>query len=235
MHTCRTSLVRSMFAGTALSIVVLLAGSAAAQATTESSTFLSRQLDRTDFGLSGVGEFTNNTNGTNYLSQQVNLVTSNTLGALGTLHYQKSPFVGFEVNYGYVRYTENYTLTSTAQSPPGSSSYVLGIQTNQDEITVGYRAQSRSQYFGLQPFAAVGAGTILFKPTSGGGQRLPNQYRAGYYYAVGAEAPLLGPHFGVRGQFRQVFYYAPDFLENYLTDKQRQITSEPTIGVFLRF
>lgn len=236
MHNRRPTLFRHLSAGVLFTIATVASstGTAAAQATAP-VTFLDRQLAKTDFALSGVGEFTNNTNGTNYLNQQLNLVTSNTLGALATLHYQKSPFVGVEINYGYVRYTENFSLTSTVTSPPNTASYVLGIQTNANEITVGYVAHTRNQYFGLQPFAGVGAGTIAFKPTSGGGQRLPNQYRAGYYYTVGVESPLYGEHFGARAQFRQLFYYAPDFLTNYLTDKQRQITSEPSIGVFLRF
>ncbi len=235
MHNRRPTLFRHLFAGALLALAAAFTtGSAVAQAT-EPVTLLDRQLAKTDFALSGVGEFTNNTNGTNYLQQQLNLVTSNTLGALATLHYQKSPLVGVEINYGYVRYTENFTLTSTAASPPNTTSFVLGIQTNANEITAGYRAQTRNQYFGLQPFAGVGLGTIAFKPTSGGGQRLPNQYRAGYYYTIGADTPLYGNHFGARAQFRQLFYYAPDFLTNYLTDKQRQITSEPSIGVFLRF
>ena len=246
MPNCRPTLFRPLFScGQFLSIqlagallltvaAVTMTGSAAAQAAAP-VTFLDRQLERTDLAVSGVGQFTNNTNGTNYLQLQLNLVTSNTLGALATLHYQRSPLIGVEVNFGYVRYTENFTLTSTAASPPNTTSFNLGIQTNADEITVGYKAQIPRQFFGLQPFAGVGAGTIAFKPTSGGGQRLPSQYRAGYYYTIGVDTPLYGPHFGARAQFRQLFFYAPDFLTNYLTDKQRQITSEPSIGIFLRF
>lgn len=229
MHNPRLSLVRPVLAASLL----LATGSALAQSTP--TTFLDRQLERTDFAISGVGEFTNNTNGTNYLQQNLSLVTSNTLGALATLHFQKSPFLGVELNYGYVRYTENFSLGSAGTGSATIPSSVLGVQTNANEITVGYVAHTRKQYFGLQPFAGVGAGTIAFKPTNGGGQRLPNQYRAGYYYTVGAETPLYGSHFGARAQFRQLFYYAPDFLTNYLTDKQRQITTEPSIGVFLRF
>jgi hypothetical protein len=45
----------------------------------------------------------------------------------------------------------------------------------------------------------------------------------------------FGPHFGIRGQFRQIISLAPDYGQNYLTIKQRTITSEPAIGVFLKF
>lgn len=220
--------LRPVLAGLALAV-------AANAQTTTPPTALDRQLAKTDLAISGVGQFTNNTNGTNYLAQQVNLVTSNTLGALVTLRYTAKPLVGVELNYGYVRYTENFSLTSTASSPPNTSSYILGVQTNAQELTAGYVAKTREEHFGVQPFASVGLGTISFKPTSGGGQRLPSQYRAGYYYDVGAEKLLFDSNFGVRAQFRQLFFYAPDFLTNYLTDKQRQITNEPSFGFFLKF
>jgi hypothetical protein len=35
--------------------------------------------------------------------------------------------------------------------------------------------------------------------------------------------------------FRQLIYLAPDFQQNYLTITRRTVTSEPTIGFFLRF
>jgi len=55
-----------------------------------------------------------------------------------------------------------------------------------------------------------------------------------YYYTVGAE-DMVSQHFGVRLQFRQLFYKAPDFGQNYLTIQQQTITSEPTFGFFLKY
>ena len=81
----------------------------------------------------------------------------------------------------------------------------------------------------------MGAGTTGFNPTPFGGQGLLQQYRANYYYAVGAEAPIYGPHLSIRAQVRQSFYLAPDFGANYLTIKQRTNTFEPGFGFVLRY
>ncbi len=89
--------------------------------------------------------------------------------------------------------------------------------------------------FGLQPFASVGAGSIEFKPTPHGGQGAPKQARMAYYYNVGLQQELFESHFGLRAGFRQVFFLAPDFGQNYLTIKQHTITSEPSIGFYFRF
>ena len=65
--------------------------------------------------------------------------------------------------------------------------------------------------------------------------RCKHQARAAYYYSIGAENTVFSSHFGVRAQFRQVFFLAPDFGQNYLTIKHRTSTFEPGFGFFLRF
>jgi hypothetical protein len=76
---------------------------------------------------------------------------------------------------------------------------------------------------------------MVFRPTPGGGLALPEQARAAYYFSIGAETTVLSPHFGIRAQYRQVFFKAPDFLTNYLTIQQHTTTYEPGFGFFLRF
>ena len=46
--------------------------------------------------------------------------------------------------------------------------------------------------FGITPYVGAGGGTIRFKPTPGGGQGLPFQYRAAYYYQAGVEDNFPG-------------------------------------------
>src|SRR6185312_10864924 len=99
----------------------------------------------------------------------LNLQTSNTLGALVTLRYTISPLIGFEGNYGYARYTENFT--------PFGATATAGVQTNAAEYTLGYVAHPPT-LLGVHPFAAVGLGSIAFRPTPFGGQQLNTQARA---------------------------------------------------------
>ena len=200
----------------------------------EPVTALNRQLARIDFGVSGVGEFTSNTAGLTYLPQAVSLRPSTTLGALVTLRYVKSPLIGGEFNYGYARYTENYTTTNTAGSPNNASESKLGVQANISEYTFGYIAHA-PRFFGVQPFGGAGGGVIAFRPTRGGGLGLTTQGGGAFYYTLGAENLVFGSHFGIRAQFRQLFFAAPDFKANYFRTNQRTITTEPAIGFFLRF
>ena len=194
---------------------------------------LDRILSRIDFGVSGAGQFTTNTNGTGESGLPVTLSPSNTLGVLIQLRYIKSPFIGAEFNVAYARYTQNYTFTELV--PGGSASEILAIQNNALEATFGYVVHTPRLYYGVQPFASVGAGTIDFRPTKGGGEGTTSQARAAYYYNVGAETTAFSPHFGIRASFRQLFANAPDFQETYLRDHRHAVTSEPTAGFFLRF
>lgn len=204
-----------------LSVLGPLAGSTArGQATTT----LDRQLSRLDVGVSGVGQFTGSVSGTNYLKQPLTVSPSSTLGALVTVRYTKSPYIGAEFNYGYARYTENF------------SQYIVGgAQTKAAEYTVGYVAHPPKLIFGAHPFLGGGLGVISYKPTSSGGQGLPAQAVAAYYYAVGVENNVFSEHFGIRAQVRQVFFTAPDFFQNYLTIEKHTSTFEPGIGFYIKF
>jgi hypothetical protein len=175
----------------------------------------------------------------NYQNVTLTQDASNTLGALVTLRYTKSPLLGAEFNYGYARYTENFTNTPFPGCTPSTSVtgcvYLPGgAQTKANEFTIGYVAHG-PQLLGIQSFASVGLGSMAFTPTTFGGQGLQERARAAYYYSIGGEMPVLSNHFGIRVQWRQVFFKAPDFGENYLTINKRTFTSEPGVGFYLHF
>src|SRR5579871_5302351 len=112
-----------------LCLLGVFAGSTA-QGQTESA--LDRTLSHVDLGVSGVGEFTRDVSGTNYLGVPLTQSAGNTFGALVTVRYTKSPWVGVEFNYGYSRYTQHYYSN-------GAEAYLFGgVQTNNSEYTLGY-------------------------------------------------------------------------------------------------
>src|ERR1700726_3288573 len=99
---------------------------------------LGRQLRRLDLGVSGAGVLTKNVSGTNLFGNPTTLSTSSTLGALVQIRYVRSPLVGFEFNYGYARYTENFNFaSSTTFGPPAGP---FPVQTKAAEYTFGYVA-----------------------------------------------------------------------------------------------
>lgn len=215
------------------SVLFLLATLAAPLAKAQSPA-LTNQLSRIDIGVSGIGEFNGSGSGvpsTGPVNQTVNLKSSNTVGALVTIRYVKSPLLGFEGNYSYARYTENF---SPFGNPASGGVATSGVQTNASEYTLGYVAHTPT-FFNVQPFLSAGLGTIAFRPTPRGGQQLNNQARMAYYYSVGVDKSVLSPHFGFRAQVRQAFFLAPDFGQNYLTIKHRTSTFEPGFGFYLRF
>ena len=211
--------------------LLLTAAGSTAEAQTSQNTALDRQLSRIDLGIVGLGVFNKNSNGVATVNGKantpVNLNPSNTAGALLTLRYTASPWVGLEFNYSYARYTDLFT--------PFGSQPNGGVQQNASEYTFGYVVHSKKQYFGLTPFASGGAGSTVFRPTPGGGLALPEQARATYFASVGVETTVLSPHFGIRAQYRQLFFKAPDFETNYLRIEQHTSSYEPGLGFFLRF
>jgi len=235
------SLRRPAVAGPALALLLsasflFSARSAAAQDEPKEETKTQKFFDHFDLSVSAAAEMTNKASGVEQRDAATtkNVLTidpSKTVGELATLRYTAKPWVGFEFNFGNQRYTENYTFNPAFPSPV----LVGGAQTGVHEITFGYVAHPPHQFFGLQPFLGAGFGTMSFHPTRGGGQRLPFQYRAAYYYTGGVEGQFPNSHFGMRAGFRQVIYLAPDFLQNYLTITKRVRTSEPNIGFYVRF
>jgi hypothetical protein len=227
LNVSRQSCVRSVF----FCLLLTAAGSTAKAQTASTNPALDKQLSRLDFGVLGVGVINKSSNGFATVNGRpntaVNLNPSNTAGAVLTLRYTAKPLFGLEFNYGYARY--NDLFTPFGSQPSG------GVQQNASEYTFGYVVHSKKQYFGWTPFASGGAGTTVFRPTPGGGLALPEQARATYYFSVGAETTVLSPHFGIRAQYRQLFFKAPDFLTNYLTIQQHTTTYEPGFGFFLRF
>ena len=233
---------RPVFAGTYLLVPALLlcllgltAPPAIGQEATPPTAF-QKQLNRIDFAIVASGELGTTVSGIEQrdASTTHSLLTirpSSTVGELGTIRYTAHPYLGFEFNFGNLRYTQDYTFVP----PPSSNLLTGGAQAGVRELTLGYVAHLKYRPFGITPYLGAGGGTIRFKPTPYGGQGLPFQYRAAYYYQLGLEDNFPGSHFGMRLGFRQLIYLAPDFLQNYLTITRRTRTSEPTIGFFVRF
>ncbi|MGI4828768.1 MAG: hypothetical protein ACRYFU_11340 [Janthinobacterium lividum] len=192
-------------------------------------TKLDRQLSYFDLGIQGVGQFTSSTSGTiNYPGafDQGTVATqtaSTSLGALITLRYTPKPYLGAEFNGGYARYAETYNVNP------------LQVQTQANELTVGYVITPPYTIFGVKPYASAGGGAVRFAPTAGGGEETYTQARGAYYYNLGVQKEVFGNHLGLRLGFRQVFFLAPDFQENYLALNKRVSTAEPMVGFYLHY
>ncbi len=134
------------------------------------------------------------------------------------------PWLGYEINYGYTRFTERY------------STLPFGVQNNLHEVSGAYLVQGPTiPILGLQPFGAVGVGALIFLPTTVGGQKYNQQSRVPLLYEFGVNYPILTSHLGLRFQYRGLVYKTPDFNSAPLTTNARRQTSEPSVGAYFRF
>ena len=232
-------MIRKAFSLLAAVVLASTFGSASAQ-TSAPPTPLGKQLHKLDLSLAGVGLFNSKATGnvvggllaTNQ-GQSITEFGSNTTGLLMTIHYPIKPYIGLEFNYGYGRYTENFEGPGVQNFLPVNSP-VFQVQTKVNEYTFGYLVNPPHPILGMQPYASVGVGTQAFKPTAFGGQEEPEKARMTYYYGLGLQKEY-NAHFGFQFGYRQLFFLAPDFGQNYLTILKHVSTYEPRIGFYLRY
>lgn len=176
-----------------------------------------KSLSNTDVSVNAFYQMTSSASG-----NSISVKATHSAGAAAFLRHSYHWWLGYEAGYAVSRYTNYY------------SGQPLAVQTNMHEIAGSYYVHGPSA-LGLQPFATVGGSAIFFSPSLNGGQNVPWQLRPGVNFGVGANLPLFTSHFGLRVQYRGVYYKTPDFGQaKYSTGAFRE-TSEPMAGLYLRF
>lgn len=162
-------------------------------------------------------------------------------GVVGTFHQQFTRWLGYNVNVGYTRFTENYSyvnayIPSASPSTASSSSFTRGsIGTNVVETTIAMVAQGpRTRHF--TTFAQFGGGGLFFVPFTQS-DKYNSQVRPAMVFGVGMNYRLTD-HFGVRAEYRGLFYKSPDFAADlYPAPVTRlfTVTNQPDIGLTYTF
>jgi outer membrane immunogenic protein len=146
---------------------------------------------------------------------------TNSGGVLGSYRYFFSEHHGVEANYGYSLNTQSYVSNAGA----------VGVKTYSHEVSGAYvfRVPLRS----FTPFALVGAGALIFDPTSFVGAS--TQTRAAFIYGAGADFNL-SHHAFVRAQYRGLVYNSPTYDLTALSGLDRVThRAEPSVGFGYRF
>jgi hypothetical protein len=176
-------------------------------------------LKNFEAGVNIFGQFSQSSNGNGVRDNP-----TDSLGALATVRQSFHPWLGYEVNYGYTRFSERY------------STLPFDLQSNLHEVSGAYLLQGpKIPILGLQPFGAVGVGALIFLPTTAGGQKYNQQARIPLLYEVGVNYPVFTSHFGLRFQYRGLVYKTPDFNSAPLTTNARRQTAEPSVGAYIHF
>ena len=199
---------------------------------------------QTDIALSGYGAFHQKTSGNETLQGP-----SDQGGFLVELRHIRNPLVGYEVAYGYNRANQGYTFV-----PPcpafGCASSTAAIPANQHEVTADWVVSLKLLMF--RPFVLAGGGVLVTQPQGGTitttscgtinplcSQTTSNavtqvQAKGEFTYGAGVDWTVV-PHLGVRLQYRGRVSKAPDLATAFSSTDSFTRTSEPVLGVFLRF
>jgi hypothetical protein len=177
-----------------------------------------------DVGVGGFYQVTNQANG-NFIVDD----TTESGGALFSLRQPYRPWLGWEANVGYTKFYEAYNKG------------VVKVENNVTDFSFSYLFQSPTIY-GVQPYASVGGGVIVFSPISGTVTNLlspttgslPSQLVPEFAFNFGLNYPIFS-RLGVRGGLRGLEYKTPDFHQTYLDTRNLRTTLEPNITVYFRF
>lgn len=176
----------------------------------------------TDAGLSVFRTFTEATQGNGTLQ-----TPANGYGAMAEFRHIQSPLIGYELSY-------SFNQANQAQKPaPGACGFTCN-HTPETLTAVAHQvgldwivSMKRGN---ISPFAVGGLGFYIAVPR----QNLPNLntiVRIKYTGGGGLDVGFL-PRAGLRVQYREEFYKAPDMDVNYgATDKFTR-TGEAMVGVY---
>ena len=163
--------------------------------------------------------------------------TSSSAGVLGTLHQSFTPWLGYDVNFGYTRFTEKYSEgiydTTTPPTTNAPSGFYLGsVGDDMYELTAAYVVQGpRARH--VDTFFQLGGGVLSFLPTQN-----PSPYgvlfRPTMVFGSGVNY-RLSAHWALRGEYRGLFYKNPAFNASSPMPEFCTVTSEPTISIVYRF
>lgn len=201
----------------------------------------------TDFSLGLMGQMTFARNPTTIvpstewtvLSQKTQS-QSPSAGALVTFHGAMKPYLGYNVNFSYTRFTQTdtegsgYVPGQGTNPPSGGSSFTAGaLDTHMYELTLAYAFYGpRTKRF--RTFGQIGGGGLFFEPikTSFANQ----QTRPAMVFGTGMEYDV-SRHLSVRAEYRGLFYKMPDFAIDNGFPKQRlfTVTNTPAISLVYHF
>ncbi|MBS1813997.1 MAG: outer membrane beta-barrel protein [Acidobacteria bacterium] len=189
-----------------------------------------------DISIGVAGQLTT----TRTVKQQYIQGATPSVSLLATFHHQIRPFVGYNVNFGYTRATENYqhqngiTNSSTGVT---TGDYARGsIPNNLYEISSAYVWKRPQLTTRFQPFVQAGGGVLIFSPTEAPFKGHAS-YRAAFLFGAGVDYRLSN-HLGMRLEYRGLTYKYPDFgavISTVPVSKAMTVLSLPSISFTYRF
>jgi len=167
------------------------------------STSYGQESYRNDATVSALGSFQKATNGNG-----INQTSTDSGGVLFTYRFFFKEHHGVEVDYGYSRFSQQFTALGSSTPFQGS----LGVPSDTHEFTASYVYRFAVGHR-LTPFLSAGTGALVFSPTNSfiaTGINGSTFATPDFVYSAGADVALskrLSFRVGYRGHVIQ----APDF------------------------
>ena len=158
-------------------------------------------------------------------------------GVLATMHQQVGPLLGYSVNFGYTRTTEQFLNVVVVNPGGGPTNYSDGsVTTDMWELSGSYVMHAPKYFQRFSPYGQFGAGILSFLPAKKNQPDAVN-FRLAGLFGAGADY-RLSRTLGVRLEYRGMIYKNPDFRfapKVLRTSKNYTVTSEPTISLTYSF
>jgi len=140
----------------------------------------------------------------------------------------RNPLVGYEMNFSFN--PEDQTFSPAGVCGLVCRNTTTPLTVHDMEIAGDWIASAK--FGSLRPFVLGGLGVMVFAPSNGA---LDTNTVARVAYIGGGGADIrLQPRFGLRLQYRESFYKAPNLLPVYPSTGKYTQTGEPMAGVFIR-
>lgn len=192
------------------------------------------RLGVSDVGIAAAGQFT-----TSVTSQNVghageilpHQATTDSPGALFTIHIQPKPWAGLEFNYQYSKFSERFFR---APQPQGlvynpTLNTPVNVATSFHEATGAYVFHLKP-HKRVSPYVGVGGGYLDFVPT----QVDSNQWRGTGLFDIGFNMQT-DSRLGFRIGARDLIYRAPNYGDPSLSSSRWVSSEEPYAGVYVKF
>lgn len=180
---------------------------------------------QTDLGASFYRTFTQSSTGNGTMQ-----APSNAFGGMVELRHISSPFIGYEISYGYNRANQSLS-PDTANCGYFCANPPYAVTATASDISLNWVPSPK--FGNLRPFGLVGVGFFITAPTSSL-YDLNTIVRLAFLVGGGVDWDVAS-HLGLRVQFRDNFYKAPDVAGIYPPTGAFTQSAEPMAGAYYRF
>lgn len=161
---------------------------------------------------------------------QTQQTTTNSSGGVAGWRQIRSPLFGYEMSFSFN--PENQTFSPAAVCGLLCRNTTTPLTVHVMEIAGDWIASANFGAF--RPFVLGGLGVMVFAPSANAIAPDTNTVARVAYLGGGGADIRLQPRFGLRLQYRESFYKAPDLLPVYPSTGKYTQTGEPMAGVYIR-